>query len=352
MVFAPHARLQACAVPVFQYAMANWPPDDYTLLVLHRGPLEDSHHERLESWQQSPEFLDANIQIRTRDLDQASEDDLLALPYLGDVELPAAVLQYPPHSKGPPAALTTSLEDPIWTQLFTSPVRQRIARNLRQGETATWVLLESGDAAKDRAAAQMLETQLSRLEAELVPGEQPDNPVGDVPQTDLESDDIPVKFSLIRLSRNDAVERLFIRLLLGSEHDLDELDEPMAFPIFGRGRVLYALAGGGIEPGMIAEACAFLVGGCSCVVKIQNPGTDLLFAQDWEAPLDNASDSPMPQTVRSETRVTEVANEDATPDESAEPAPGLWRQALLGIGLGVGIVGVAGVLFLRKGRPE
>jgi hypothetical protein len=51
--------------------------------------------------------------------------------------------------------------------------------------------------------------------------------------------------------------------------------------VFGRGRVLYALAGRGINADNIREACEFLVGPCSCQVKEMNPGVDLLMDVAW-----------------------------------------------------------------------
>jgi len=55
----------------------------------------------------------------------------------------------------------------------------------------------------------------------------------------------------------------------------------MAFPVFGRGRALYALVGDGINKETIGEACVFLATACTCMVKEQNPGTDLILAADW-----------------------------------------------------------------------
>ncbi|MDE2714511.1 MAG: hypothetical protein OSB74_09135, partial [Verrucomicrobiota bacterium] len=76
--------------------------------------------------------------------------------------------------------------------------------------------------------------------------------------------------------------------LLNSEDDLKELQhEPMAFPVFGRGRALNALVGKGINADMIDEASAFLSGPCSCQVKRQNPGFDLLTSVNWDQLLEN-----------------------------------------------------------------
>ena len=43
-----------------------------------------------------------------------------------------------------------------------------------------------------------------------------------------------------------------------------------------RGVVLHALVGRGITPENIEDAHTFITGACSCVVKEQNPGFDLL----------------------------------------------------------------------------
>jgi len=59
--------------------------------------------------------------------------------------------------------------------------------------------------------------------------------------------------------------------------------EPLAFPIYGRGLILYALVGAGINPWTISEAASFVTGPCSCEVKAGNPGTDMLLTLDWDA---------------------------------------------------------------------
>ena len=54
---------------------------------------------------------------------------------------------------------------------------------------------------------------------------------------------LKVAFSLQRVSRVDPGETLLAHCLLGTEDDLEDTREPMAFPVFGRGRALLALVG-------------------------------------------------------------------------------------------------------------
>jgi hypothetical protein len=71
-------------------------------------------------------------------------------------------------------------------------------------------------------------------------------------------------------------------MLIHSESDLAERTEPMVFPVYGRGRALWGLIGPGITASNIRDSASFLVGACSCEVKEQNPGFDLLLAADWD----------------------------------------------------------------------
>jgi hypothetical protein len=87
----------------------------------------------------------------------------------------------------------------------------------------------------------------------------------------------------VSLSRTDPNERALLSMIMNSEPDLDEyVKEPMAVPVFGRGRALYTLIGEGINGDNIREAAAFLTGPCGCEIKMMNPGVDLLIATNWD----------------------------------------------------------------------
>ena len=82
---------------------------------------------------------------------------------------------------------------------------------------------------------------------------------------------------MVKLSRTDPAEEIFVKMLLGTESDLASYHTPLAFPVFGRGRALYALVGKGIKRKLIKSTCNTIIGWCSCTIKEDNPGTDLLF---------------------------------------------------------------------------
>jgi hypothetical protein len=257
------AAAPVCDIPVFRYALVHWPADAYEAVIYHRGPLGPADAAAVDALER---HAGRPINLKVRRVDRSAEKGE------GPAVLPWVVLRYPGSEKGilwegKPADLSA-------VALADSPVRREIVKRILGGVSAVWIFLESGDRAKDDAAAALLGTCLRAMEGKLkLPGA-PEGEGAPAPR--------PV-FPVLTLSRTDPEEELFVRTLLRSEEGLESSREPMAFPVFGRGRKLEALAGKGISAENIEEYCAFLTGPCSCQVKLQNPGLDLLLAAEWES---------------------------------------------------------------------
>ena len=277
-------------MPVFRYALERWASAPYELVVLHRGPLsggERNAFERLGG--DSDEGIPhPNLRVRTVDLAQPGDPSPKQVwREMGRPELPCMILHYPGVLgieraiwSGPVTASNTRL-------VLDSPARREIARRILEGHSAVWVLLNSGDIAKDEAAKALLKRSLEVLEQSLELPAMVAAPPLDWDQLGAKaSSPLHIRFSLLSVSRTDPAESVFIDMLLQSEADLGRYSsQPIAFPVYGRGRALYALVGKGITPENVREACAFLVGPCMCEAKALNPGTDLLMATDWDAGL-------------------------------------------------------------------
>jgi len=254
------------------------------LIVVCEGNLDD-HCQGLVSRlseQSVPRDTFANLTVRTLDPRLSA---LKGLPGAGkiptSVSLAAVVLRYPEAAANDDVVWSGPCSEATLKQLLDSPMRRRIVQRLVRGDCAVWVLLESGDPEQDNAAARVLQTRIEHCQRTLtLPTQALDG--GSNPADLIVTNELKVAFSMLRLARNDLSEEILVRLLLGLEDDLNETKEPMAFPIYGRGRVLYALVGKGINPETIDEACSFLTGPCSCIIKEQNPGFDLLLSADWD----------------------------------------------------------------------
>ncbi len=80
--------------------------------------------------------------------------------------------------------------------------------------------------------------------------------------------------------------------LVHCEPDIPTRQEPLVYPVFGRGRSLLPMIGAGIIADNIQEYAEFLVGACSCEIKEQNPGFDLsVAAANWDVLLKSKATS-------------------------------------------------------------
>ena len=285
---------RACSVPVFRYALEHWPPDAYQAVVFHRGPLSATQ----QGWVRDlgadglAGQLHANLSPRTVDLDADPSPELLELSRQTEMPaLPWLVMRVPRTVRAAATVWAGPLSGETAGQLLDSPARREIVERLTQGQSAVWVLLESGAAEKDAAAAQLLESRLADLAHTLtLPALDPSDIVNGL--ISVQQEDLRLEFSVLHLARRDAAEQPFIQMLLGTEPDLGGMKEPMAFPIFGRGRALHAFVGAGIKRETIDQAASFLIGKCSCQVKELNPGADLLFAADWDGLIKASTTAP------------------------------------------------------------
>jgi len=236
----------ACSVPVFRYALEHWRSDPYQVVYFHRGeltPEQDALLKRLAR-ASSPGKDAANIEVFPLDLNEANPDDPLVKDDLALWEkqntdtLPWMVVRYPLSIRSPEPIFAGEVTQESVAQLLDSPVRKEMAKRILAGDTAVWLLLESGDKEKDAKAMQSLKNELKRCENELkLPPPDPQDVADGLISVDQAS--LEVRFSVVRLSRDDAQEKPFVDMLLDSEQGLRDEEfqgEPMAFPIFGRGR--------------------------------------------------------------------------------------------------------------------
>lgn len=382
--------LYACPIPVFRYALEFWEPDAYVVQILHRGPLsaEAKAAANLLTEYAEDEDVTVNLVVRFTDTQQTAPGDFAdhgALPKPGRARLivrrPAGGAEHAPIWSVP---LTVQAVE----KLVDSPARRELARQLLDGESAVWILLEGGERRADDTAAALLEEQLKRLQATLKLPEALVDQAGHPALADSKPE-VRLSFSMLRVAREDAAEAFLVASLIGPPaHGGDTqapegrscagripalprcagriLALPVVVPVFGRGRALDPLAGEDINEANINRAARFLVGPCSCQAKALNPGHDLLMRTDWESELggsllavvdlpplvslaaladaadDEAEMTPTPRTVAA----------TAVPDNIAATSPRasgkLTRNLLIALGLVVLVVAFLAVRVARQ----
>ncbi len=372
----------ACQVPVFRYAFERWENDDYRAIVVSKGPLSEKHqtiYSNLEKMTRADDGV-ANVYIDVVDLDAAADDSMwqtLYKKHQKNGDDPLLLLFYPKSTRN---------DTPIWTgpltrthakNMIDSPLRQQLVKNIALGYSATWLIIESGDPVKDAAAKLKVVLTSREVEKELP------LPDGVITQKDIERASggldhlgadpnilrsaIPLKiaFTNISVAIDDPTEEIFLSMLLHIEDDLDQFKtEPKLFPIFGRTRTLEPLIGKGIETENIWAMSEYICGACSCEVKRQNPGIDLLSNVEWYDLLEGSEivlDKLLPELTGSSDLLKKAASPSsagpatATVDTqttfSSDTQPSRLGRNIALAGAGIVLFLVAATVMMRRKEP-
>jgi len=327
--------LPLCNVPVFRYALERWSASPYDAIVFHSGPLSDPEKAILRELRRSP----ANLDVVEVDVSSPVDPSFASLR---PASLPTIVVRYPKSSPTSPSAWSAPLNAENARALVDSPARREMAKRLVSGQSAVWLLLECGDKAKDDSAAALLASELAALEKSL---KLPTPAIDDPPL--LSELPLKIAFSMLRVSRADPAERAFVSLLLKSDDELEAAGQPVAFPVFGRGRALWPLMGKHFATEAFAEAGGFLTGACSCQAKELNPGLDLLVSFDWVEALAAAPPPPTPEVP---VPVIGPGSRDSAPAVAQKQTPEDKPRTVLWVGLAAAalLAAVSAFLLFRR----
>ena len=301
-------RSHACRTPVFQYAMQRWEPDYYRAYVFHEGPLDADQTNVVESLKALAEDEDRPLNLGVGAFDVAGKLDKETMAVYTNAapkELPRVVLAYPyaaqieaPPWQGPLSATTVKA-------VSKSTLCDKLQKKLIEGAATVWVFVDSKNTRESESAFTRLQEGLKEVtetvNEQVHDDEEPGPPVVTPDGQVIEVDPASFSYSVLRVSRDAVGENVLLASLLNSEPDLLELEEPMVFPVFGRGRALCAFVGRGINSTNILAACEFMGGPCSCQVKAMNPGFDLLVAASWDDYMDHmigVADEAPPELTR------------------------------------------------------
>lgn len=290
----------ACNIPVFRYALERWTADPVELIVFHRGPLSDTHKAQLAAWQ-TPDgpASQANLQIILQDVatfsnsaentppttpkDVESRRQLwLNLPAASKDNLPCVVARSR-HGRDRILNHWTSPLSEASQRLTESPARSELIRRLQQGHAVVWLIVKPPQ--PQPKLLDNIRTQLAEQCTALPNQLQLPEGIG-LPGSELYSE-IPLllRFSTLEIDANDPREAYLLSQISGLQQDAWTNAEPLVVPVFGRGRALEVIPASKLNPELIHDLTQFLCSACSCQVKEQNPGFDLLLNSNWNTAL-------------------------------------------------------------------
>ncbi|MGB8170178.1 MAG: hypothetical protein WCF18_21930 [Chthoniobacteraceae bacterium] len=289
------AVADACSIPVFRYALDRWTPDRFTLEVAP-GDVSD---EKVAHFLRN--FTDNSpLNLRIERLPEDSTEHSRLRP--------------PGAAEDAWQLWSGKLDGAVIKSLSDSPARKEIVRRILAGDSMVWVLVTAGKSDADAAIAARLDKRLRYLEqiAQIPPIDpnDPSSQLGPGPA-------LGVKFSMLQINADSAAEKPFLAMLAGAKADEMGNHGTWLAAVFGRGRVLGAWGARDFGDEQIDEVSLFLLGACSCQVKRQNPGWDLLLDVDWDGKLQELGVPAIATT----TSPSVLAGGENSAAPSGEPAP-------------------------------
>jgi hypothetical protein len=313
----------ACTIPVFRYALDRWEADRFQLILPASTAQNTELTDLLRPLRANGK---ANLDITT------AKDEGITSAELRDSKTLERSLWRGALDK---AALEAVLD---------SPGRREITQRILAGESVVWVIVDDGKA-ESQPEIERIERRLRFLEQvaslPLQDPNDPDSQLGPGPA-------LMLKFTTLRLRADDPVEKILVSMLAGPEGKVDPA-KAFAAPVFGRGRVLGAWNLDQLDDASLEEACMFLVGRCSCRLKNENPGWDILMNIDWPEALAGAGEKKPPAAT--EAKSVELKQPEAVRTEQpaeAAPAPSFpSSRRLIYAALAFALAAMAASLLLR-----
>jgi hypothetical protein len=248
-----------------------------------------------------------------------------ALKEHGDGKTPFHMIVTPPPVFG---VLTSGKFDAKQLAAITdSPVRRKVGKLLEDGNALVFLVLGGKDEAKNKAAEKVARDVAAKAAAgeiaisfaagfarptEYIPeptagptqGESGPKPqtkpqtkpadgaaektrgeadaAAEAQQPEAKNPNV-LKVAVVSLSRTDPAEKWLVKTLMLSDPGLEDFqDDTLVFTVYGRGRAMPPFARDMISIERLAGDVMFVGGACSCTIKGQNPGFDLLMKWDWE----------------------------------------------------------------------
>jgi len=259
----------ACNIPVFRYALERWRSDGYEFVVVHADNL---------STDQSA-FVD---QLAAASSDAGGTTNLTVVKVVdANATVPKLAVRIAMTGGRMVTHWHCTLDEAMQTRLLDSPKRRELAKRLLAGDSVVWLMLRSSDEARTKAVRDLLKKSFETLNVKI---KLPEG-IG-LPGSELHSEvPLVVKFSMIEIEPADAKEQFLVRWLSEFHSEAFAKGEPLLVPVFGRGRALEVIPAEDLSESLIEDLTLFLSGACSCQVKEQNPGFDLLMSIDWDTEL-------------------------------------------------------------------
>ncbi len=317
-------QVTACDTPVYRYALERWHPGDFDLVLFHQGPLKPADGPLIQQLAGASQAGGGGANFKLEQVDVAtSPPGAMGTVWARQhaVRMPWLVLRYPRSKADEPDAWCGPLNSQTVQFFQSNPTTAQVAAEIGRGDRIPMLVFLSGHEARDEPFRRSLALELKKLEQKVW--------VAESSQNTSQSNAVTVAFPLSIISRQNAEGRFLAQIVFNSDPELAQSREPILVPVFGRGRALCALPASRVDEAALHKIRDFLLGTCSCEVKDQNPGLDLMIHADWQAWSDRLSPPSGPALVGPsilENPALAPATNSHSPRAGQRQAAGRWPQ--------------------------
>lgn len=275
------AIVLACNTPVYKYAILNWADRDFyqVLRIYDASKNQPEYDLALNKVLEEKGHL-TNIGIVpiniSNDVAGLYGDDFAKFikDSSADLQPPFYIVINPKKNilyKGD--LIPENLES-----MMMSPKRTELAEKLSKG-VINLILVQTRDEQKNKEAEELLKKSIAKvidLDLEIRSRENPDQIID---KKLLK----PIQVSYTTVSPEDKQETWFYKQMIGLNSKVVKNEHPKVFGVVGRGFVFdQPLDGEYLNEDELFALIFFLSGPCSCTVKAENSGTDIITTWDWD----------------------------------------------------------------------
>lgn len=268
-------RSFSCEIPVFRYALERWAADEYQLIIT----------KPTEGFNKTEEALLEKVYS----LLPGKSGNLNLKITINESDVSASTLEllYPSQIKNKKSVWKGLFTDENLSLLVGSPVREKLRDLLLEGQSIVWVMVDpdpalaqkiSGFSKKSIGQYKLSEEIIQMDEMSRIDSIKTKKELDNVIRSTIP---LKISFSTLAVKRGDPKEEIFLNMLLSQWPELRYSENPVVVPVFGRGRFLEAAPADFVDEVSFKKLTSYLCSGCSCTVKSENPGIDLLLNVPW-----------------------------------------------------------------------
>jgi hypothetical protein len=290
------AIVLACKTPVYKYALQNWMERDYYQILR----VYDSTKNQVDVDPEVKAAFEGKIQFTnvgvipldiSQDLNQMYGEDFkdFLKTNMGDNKPPFHIIMNPRKT----VIHAGDFKASDVPSLIMSPKRIELAEKLSV-ESLMMIFIESNNAEKNKKAVEEIKKGiLKAVEIDLDIRSQGDEETPPVDRKTLK----PIKMDFVTINAKDEKEKWFYKQMIKINPKIKDDSEPVIFGVVGRGFVFeQPLMGEYLTEEQIVSLMLFLSGPCSCTVKAENGGVDILTSWDWDKTIKIKTDDAAPET--------------------------------------------------------